>query len=81
MIETLNLQSGSFKIVLPYRWQEWLGYVIFGLIAIFGSLMTIGRLGTSNVELVGGLSQIVLQLILRLKYLSFQWSSMSTKLR
>ena len=55
MIETLNLQSGSFKIVLPYRWQEWLGYVIFGLIAIFGSLMTIGSLGTSNEELVGGL--------------------------
>ena len=55
MIETLNLQSGSFKIVLPYRWQEWLGYVIFGLVAIFGLLMTIGSIGTSNEELVGGL--------------------------
>ena len=53
MIETLNLQSGSFKIVLPYRWQEWLGYVIFGLVAIFGLLMTIGSIGTSNEELVG----------------------------
>ena len=55
MIETLNLQSGSFKLVLPYRWQEWLGYVIFGIVAIFGVLMTIGSLGTSNEELVGGL--------------------------
>ena len=55
MIETLNLQSGSFKIVLPYRWQEWLGYVIFGIVAIFGVLMTIGSLGTTNEELVGGL--------------------------
>ena len=55
MIETLNLQAGSFKIVLPYRWQEWLGYVIFGIVAIFGLLMTIGSLGTTNEELVGGL--------------------------
>ena len=55
MIETLNLQSGSFKIVLPYRWQEWLGYVIFGIVAIFGLLMTIGSLDTSNEELVVGL--------------------------
>ena len=55
MIETLNLQAGSFKIVLPYRWQEWLGYVIFAIVAIFGLLMTIGSLGTSNDELVVGL--------------------------
>ena len=55
MIETLNLQAGSFKLVLPYKWQGWLGYVIFGLVAIFGLLMTIGSLGTSNEELVGGL--------------------------
>ena len=55
MIESLNLQSGSFKLVLPYRWQEWLGYAIFGIVAIFGLLMTIGSLGTSNDELVVGL--------------------------
>ncbi len=55
MIETLNLQSGSFKMVLPYRWQGWLGYVIFGIVAIFGLLMTIGGLGNPNEELVGGL--------------------------
>ena len=55
MIETLNLQAGSFKLVLPYRWQGWLGYVIFGLVAIFGVLMTIGSLDTSNEELVVGL--------------------------
>ena len=40
MIDTLNLQAGSFKMVLPYRWQEWLGYVIFGIVTIFGILMT-----------------------------------------
>ena len=55
MIETLNLQSGSFKIVLPYRWHGWLGYVIFGIVATFGLLMTIGGLGNSNEELVAGL--------------------------
>ena len=55
MIETLNLQAGSFKVVLPYRWQEWLGYVIFGIVAIFGLLMTIGGLENQNEELIGGL--------------------------
>ena len=55
MIDTLNLQAGSLKIVLPYRWQEWLGYVIFGIVTIFGLLVTVGGLGNSNEELVGGL--------------------------
>ncbi len=55
MIETLNLQSGSFKMVLPYRWQGWLGYVIFGIVAIFGLLITIGSLETTNEDLVYGL--------------------------
>ena len=55
MIETLNLQAGSFKMVLPYRWQGWLGYIIFGIVASFGLLMTIGGLGNSNEELVAGL--------------------------
>ena len=55
MIDTLNLQSGSFKMVLPYRWQGWLGYVIFGIVAIFGLLMTIGNLEATNEELIYGL--------------------------
>ena len=55
MIETLNLQSGSFKMVLPYRWQGWLGYVIFGIVAIFGLLMIIGNLESTSEELIYGL--------------------------
>ena len=51
MIETLNLQSGSFKMVLPYRWHGWLGYVIFGLVAAFGLMMTISVMGNSDDEL------------------------------
>jgi len=42
-------------MVLPYGWQGWLGYVIFGIVAIFGLLITIENLGTTNEELIYGL--------------------------
>ena len=54
MIDTLNLQAGSFKIVLPYRWQEWLGYVIFGILVMFGLLMTLSGLEDSVDNLLAG---------------------------
>ena len=54
MIDTLNLQAGSFKIVLPYRWQEWLGYVIFGILVMFGLLMTLSGLEGSVDNLLAG---------------------------
>ena len=55
MIDTLNLQAGSFKMVLPYRWQEWLGYVIFGIVTIFGILMTFSGVEGSIDNLLAGL--------------------------
>ena len=55
MIETLNLQSGSFKMVLPYKWQGWLGYVIFGLVTLFGIAATISGLTKLPEDLTFGL--------------------------
>ena len=55
MIETLNLQSGSFKIALPYKWYGWLGYVIFGLITLFGIAVAISGLNESPEDLTFGL--------------------------
>ena len=55
MIETLNLQSGSFKIALPYKWYGWLGYVIFGLITLFGIAVAISGLNESSEDLTFGL--------------------------
>ena len=55
MIETLNLQSGSFKMVLPYKWQGWLGYVIFGFVTLFGIAATISGLTKLPEDLTSGL--------------------------
>ena len=55
MIETLNLQSGSFKMVLPYKWHGWLGYVIFGIITLFGLVVTIGGLSGNAEDMTFGL--------------------------
>ena len=55
MIETLNLQSGSFKIALPYKWYGWLGYVIFGLITLFGIAVAISGLNELTEDLTFGL--------------------------
>lgn len=54
MIEALNLQSGSFKMVLPYRWHGWLAYVIFGIIALFGIAVVMSGLSGITEDLVSG---------------------------
>ena len=58
MIETLNLQAGSFKLVLPYKWQGWLGYVLFSCLVIFGILTAVSNTSETPEQLPMGLLMI-----------------------
>ena len=55
MIQSLNLHGGSFKLVLPYRWWGWLGYILLGLILLGGLFMLAdGMANSAEDSIIGG---------------------------